>query len=38
MLQKEVRFVRLILILIVLYFSIEMIILFDESIFRIQIL
>lgn len=38
MLQKEVRFVRLILILIVLYFSIEMIILFDESIFGIQIL
>lgn len=37
MLQKKVRFVRLILILIVLYFSFEMIILFDESIFRIQI-
>lgn len=37
MLQKKVRFVRLILILIVFYSSCEMIILFDESIFRIQI-
>lgn len=37
MLQKKVRFLRLILILIVFYSSFEMIILFDESIFRIQI-